>query len=248
VPKGSGVFIPHRQRSFERCSVTLARRLPAAHVQRSEEEHHPRGYSNMNALLSISRAIDALNERVGRTVLWLVLIVAIVSAGNALYRYAFHMSSNAWLELQWYLFGAIFLLCAGYTLRHDEHIRIDVVASRFSRRTQIWIDVFGSIFFLLPMAILIMWLSWPVFMNAWHSGEMSSNAGGLIRWPARLLIPVGFFLLVLQGFSELIKRVAFLKGLIPDPGEKHKDPALELLEEQQAELQAAEAAAKGATK
>jgi len=200
----------------------------------------------MNMLLSISRAIDALNERVGRTILWLVLVMAVVSAANAIYRYLFHMSSNAWLELQWYLFGAVFLFCAGYTLRHDEHIRIDVLASRWSRRTQVKIDVFGTVFFLLPMAIFIMWLSWPVFMNAWRSGEVSSNAGGLIRWPARLFIPVGFFLLSLQGFSELIKRVAFLKGLIPDPGEKHKDPALELLEEQQAELaRNAAAAAKG---
>jgi TRAP-type mannitol/chloroaromatic compound transport system permease small subunit len=201
----------------------------------------------MNALLSVSRAIDALNERIGRSVLWLVLAMALVSAGNAIYRYAFNMSSNAWLELQWYLFGAVFLLCAGYTLRHDEHIRIDVLASRLARRTQVKVDIFGTLLFLLPMAILIMWLSWPVFMNAWNSGETSSNAGGLVRWPARLFIPVGFFLLALQGFSELIKRIAFLKGLIPDPGEKHKDPALELLEQQQAELarNAAAGAAKG---
>jgi TRAP-type mannitol/chloroaromatic compound transport system permease small subunit len=191
-----------------------------------------------NVMLPISRAIDALNEGIGRTVLWLVLAMAVVSAANAVVRYALHMSSNAWLELQWYLFGAVFLLCAGYTLRHDEHIRIDVVASRFSRRTQVKIDIFGTLFFLLPMAILIMELSWPVFMNAWNSGEVSSNAGGLIRWPARLAIPVGFFFLTVQAISELIKRVAFLRGLIPDPAEKHKDPALELLEEQQAELAA----------
>jgi TRAP-type mannitol/chloroaromatic compound transport system permease small subunit len=190
----------------------------------------------MNVLLAISGAIDALNERIGRTVLWLVLAMALVSAANAFVRYALNISSNAWLELQWYLFGAVFLLCAGYTLRHDEHIRIDVVASHLARRTQIWIDILGALFFLLPVAILIVWLSWPVFMNAWHSGEMSSNAGGLVRWPARLLIPVGFSLLALQGISELIKRIAFLKGLIPDPGEKHKDPALELMEDQVAEL------------
>jgi TRAP-type mannitol/chloroaromatic compound transport system permease small subunit len=199
-------------------------------------------------MLPVARAIDALSDGIGRIVLWLVLIVALVSAGNAVVRYALHTSSNAWLEMQWYLFGAIFLLCAGYTLRHDEHIRIDVVASRFSRRTQVKIDVFGTLFFLLPMAMLIMELSWPVFMNAWRSGEMSSNAGGLIRWPARLMIPVGFFFLTLQAISELIKRVAFLRGLIPDPGEKHKDPALELLEQQQAELAAASAAAKGGAK
>jgi len=139
------------------------------------------------------------------------------------------IASNAWLELQWYLFAAVFLLCSGYTLRHNEHIRIDVVNSRFSTRTQMWIDIFGIIFFLLPMATIIMWLSWPIFVNAYESGEVSVNAGGLIRWPARLLVPVGFFLLSLQGLSELIKRIAFLRGLIPNPLEKHEDPALEQL-------------------
>jgi len=182
----------------------------------------------MNVLLAISRAIDALNERVGRTVLWLILVMALVSTANAVYRYVFNNSSNAWLELQWYMFAAVFLLCSGYTLLHDEHIRIDVINSHLSRRTQIWIDIFGTICFLLPMTIFITWLSWPIFVNAWVSGETSSNAGGLIRWPARLLIPVGFFLLSLQGISELIKRIAYLRGLIPDPVEKHSDPALEL--------------------
>jgi len=182
----------------------------------------------MKVLLTISHAIDALNERVGRTVLWLVLAMALVSAANALVRYLFNLSSNAWLELQWYMFATLFLLCAGYTLRHDEHIRIDVVASHLSRRTQTWIDIFGTICFLLPMTTFITWLSWPMFVNAWVSGEMSSNAGGLIRWPARLLVPVGFSLLSLQGMSELIKRVAFLRGLIPDPAEKHKDAPLNL--------------------
>lgn len=182
----------------------------------------------MKVLLTISHAIDALNERVGRTVLWLVLAMALVSAANALARYLFNLSSNAWLELQWYMFATLFLLCAGYTLRHDEHIRIDVVSSHLSRRTQTWIDIFGTICFLLPMTTFITWLSWPIFVNAWVSGEMSSNAGGLIRWPARLLVPVGFALLSLQGVSELIKRVAFLRGLIPDPAEKHRDAALEM--------------------
>jgi TRAP-type mannitol/chloroaromatic compound transport system permease small subunit len=182
----------------------------------------------MNVLLAISRAIDALNERIGRTVLWLILVMALVSTANAVYRYVFNNSSNAWLELQWYMFAAVFLLCSGYTLLHDEHIRIDVINSHLSRRTQIWIDIFGTICFLLPMTIFITWLSWPIFVNAWVSGETSSNAGGLIRWPARLLIPVGFFLLSLQGISELIKRIAYLRGLIPDPVEKHSDPALEL--------------------
>jgi TRAP-type mannitol/chloroaromatic compound transport system permease small subunit len=180
----------------------------------------------MNTLLTISRAIDALNERIGRVILWLVLAMVLVSSGNAVSRYLLNISSNAWLELQWYLFAVVFLLCAGYALLHNEHIRIDVVSSHLSRRTQMWIDVFGTIFFLFPVAGTIMWLSWPIFVNAWVSGEMSSNAGGLIRWPARLMIPVGFFLLTLQGVSELIKRVAFLRGLIPDPVEKHVEPAL----------------------
>ena len=183
----------------------------------------------MKPLLTISRAIDALNERIGRAVIWLVLVMVLVSAVNAVTRYALNMSSNAWLELQWYLFAAVFLLCSGYTLLHNDHIRIDVVASRFSRRTQLWVDVFGTLFFLLPMAIIILWLSWPIFMNAWVSDEMSSNAGGLIRWPARLIVPVGFLLLTLQGVSELIKRIAILRGLIPDTVEKHADPALEQL-------------------
>jgi len=170
----------------------------------------------MKALLKISRAIDAVNERIGRTVIWLVLAMALVSTINALVRYLLNRSSNAWLELQWYLFAAVFLLCAGYTLLHNEHIRIDVLSSRLSARSRLWIDVIGTVLFLLPVSMFIVWLSWPIFVNAWVSNEMSSNAGGLVRWPARLLVPVGFLLLSLQGLSELIKRVAALKGLIPD--------------------------------
>ncbi|HTQ77455.1 MAG TPA: TRAP transporter small permease subunit [Burkholderiales bacterium] len=181
----------------------------------------------MKPLLTLARAIDWLNERVGRLVYWCILIMVLVSAANATSRYALNMASNAWLELQWYLFSAVFLLCSGYTLLHNEHIRIDVINSRLSRRTQVWIDVFGILLFLLPMSLFIMWLSWPPVENAWETGEVSVNAGGLIRWPARLLIPVGFFLLSIQGFSELIKRVAFLMGLIPDPAEKHRDVILE---------------------
>ena len=183
----------------------------------------------MKPLLTLSRAIDGLNERIGRALMWLVLVVVLVSAGNATTRYMLDIASNAWLELQWYLFAAVFLLCSGYTLRHNEHIRIDVVNSHLSTRTQMWIDIFGLVFFLLPMATIIMWLSWPIFVNAYESGEVSVNAGGLIRWPARLMVPVGFFLLSLQGVSELIKRIAFLRGLIPNPLEKHEDPALEQL-------------------
>jgi TRAP-type mannitol/chloroaromatic compound transport system permease small subunit len=180
----------------------------------------------MQSLLRMSRAIDALNSKIGQALIWLVLVMALVSAGNAAFRYLFNLSSNAWLELQWYLFSAVFLLCAGYTLLNDEHIRIDVVSSHLSRRVQVWIDIFGTVFFLLPVSIFIMWLSWPVFVNAWTSQEISSNAGGLIRWPVRLLVPLGFFLLSLQGLSELIKRVAFLRGLIPDPGDRRAHPVM----------------------
>ena len=181
----------------------------------------------MKALLGLSRGIDAINEHIGRLVYWAILAAVLVSAGNATVRYTLSTSSNAWLELQWYLFSAVFLLCSGYTLLHNEHIRIDVISSRLSRRTQMWVDVFGLVCFLLPITSYITWLSWPIFMNAWVSGEISGSAGGLIRWPARLLVPAGFFLLTLQGVSELIKRIAFLRGLIPDPLEKHADPALE---------------------
>lgn len=175
----------------------------------------------MKLCLGLSRAIDALNEHIGKLMYWLVLVMVLVSAGNAVSRYALSIASNAWLELQWYLFAAVFLLCSGYTLLHNEHIRIDIINSRLSRRTQLWIDVFGILFFLLPISTYMTWSSWPIFMNAWNSGEISASAGGLIRWPARFLVPAGFFLLTLQGVSELVKRIAILMGLIPDTVEKH---------------------------
>ena len=181
----------------------------------------------MKSLLSFSRGVDWINDQVGKLIYWLVLIAVLVSAGNATIRYSLNTSSNAWLELQWYLFSGIFLLGAGYTLLNNQHVRIDVVSSRLSKRAQTWIDILGTLLFLFPMAIAIMYMSWPVFMNAITSGETSSNAGGLIVWPARLLVPVGFLLLVLQGTSELIKRIAFLRGLIPDPSEKDTGPTAE---------------------
>jgi TRAP-type mannitol/chloroaromatic compound transport system permease small subunit len=174
-------------------------------------------------LLKLSQLIDGLTERIGRLTYWLILVAVLVSAGNAVIRYAFNMSSNAWLELQWYLFSAVFLFCAGYALLHNQHVRIDVISGRMSKRVQIWIDILGTVFFLLPMAITIMWLSWPVFVDAYQHNEVSTNVGGLIIWPARLMVPVGVFMVVLQGLSELIKRIAFLRGLIPDPTEKREE-------------------------
>jgi TRAP-type mannitol/chloroaromatic compound transport system permease small subunit len=172
----------------------------------------------MQGLLRIARFIDGLNTAIGRSVVWLILAATLISAGNAVIRYTLDISSNAWLELQWYLFAAVFLLAAPYTLLKNEMVRIDVVAGRLSRRTQVWIDVFGTLFFLLPMALVLAVLGWPGFVQALARHEVSSNAGGLVVWPARLLIPVGFALLALQGVSELIKRVAFLAGRGPDPG------------------------------
>lgn len=182
----------------------------------------------MHWLLRLSRLIDALTERVGRAARWLILLTALISAGNAFARYALNLSSNAWLEVQWYLFAAVFLLCAGYALKHNQHVRIDVVASRLSRRAQTWIEIFGTVFFLLPMAALILALSWPVFVDSWRSGEVSSNANGLVLWPARALVPAGFALLVLQGLAELLKRVGFLLGVAPDPGGKPEGTQREL--------------------
>ena len=181
----------------------------------------------MSFLMVLSRAIDALNRQIGHAVYWLILVAVLVSAGNAVSRYLFDLSSNAWLELQWYLFSAVFLLAAGYALLHNEHVRIDVVFGRLSPRLRAWIDVIGGVFFLLPMAIIIMVLSWPIFVNSYRISEYSSDAGGLLRWPVKLLIPVGFLLLALQGVSEIIKRVAFLLGHLPDPLEKHHEPVAE---------------------
>ncbi len=181
----------------------------------------------MKPLLAVSRFIDFVNEHVGRTIYWLILVAVLVSAGNAAVRYTFNRSSNAWLEIQWYLFSVVFLFGAGYTLLHHQHVRIDIISGRLSKRAQMWIDIFGTVFFLLPMAFAIMWLSWPVFVDAWQSNEVSTNAGGLIVWPARLMVPIGFFLLVLQGISELIKRIGFLRGLIPDPTEKREEKSAE---------------------
>ncbi|HEY8857464.1 MAG TPA: TRAP transporter small permease subunit [Rugosibacter sp.] len=174
----------------------------------------------MQRLLYVSRLIDRLNQRVGNSILWLILVAVLISAGNALVRKVFQISSNALLEVQWYLFSAVFLLGAGYALLKNAHVRIDFFASRLSRRTVHWIEIVGIVVFLLPLCFMLIDLSWPLVTNAWVSGEMSQNAGGLIRWPVYLLLPVGLALLFLQGVSELVKRVAYLRGVLVEPSEE----------------------------
>jgi TRAP-type mannitol/chloroaromatic compound transport system permease small subunit len=180
----------------------------------------------MNALLKFSKAVDWLNGQIGKYVIWLILASTIISGLNAVIRKAggsdliakfFHIGSNSFLEIQWYLFAASFLIAAGYTLLNGEHVKIDVITSRLSKRTQIWLDVFGFVAFLTPVCFAMLWYGIPFFLRAFHSNEMSANAGGLIRWPVYAMIPLGFSLLLLQGWSELIKRLAFLQGLIEDP-------------------------------
>jgi len=164
--------------------------------------------------MSLSRLIDSVNEKIAGVVSWALLAAVLICAGNALIRYVFNYSSNAWLEIQWYLYSAVFMLASAYTLKRDEHVRVDVFVGRFSKRTQVWIDLFGFLLFLLPICLLILWYGIPFALISIQSAEMSSNAGGLIVWPAKLLVPLGFLLLVLQGISEIIKRIAFLAGRI----------------------------------
>jgi TRAP-type mannitol/chloroaromatic compound transport system permease small subunit len=171
----------------------------------------------MAGLLALSKAIDGINEFIGKAVGWLILLSILVSAGNAVIRKAFNMSSNAWLELQWYLFGAAFLLAAAYTLKQNEHIRIDIVYGMFSRRVQHWIDLFGHVFFLMPFVLLMVYYLVPYVSMSFHNGEVSNNAGGLIIWPAKALLLTGFSLLGLQGISEIIKKIAVMNGVIEDP-------------------------------
>ncbi len=171
----------------------------------------------MHSLLAVSRGIDRLTEAVGKAVMWLILVAVLVSAANAIVRKVFSMSSNSWLELQWYLFGAAFMGAAAYTLQQNEHIRIDIFYGTRTRRTQHWIDLFGHVFFLLPFVLIMSWMLIPYTYNAWKIGQISTNAGGLIIWPARAMLAAGFLLLVLQAFSEIIKKVAVMRGLMDDP-------------------------------
>lgn len=201
----------------------------------------------MQALLSLSRGIDRLNAWVGKYVIWLILVATVISGVNAVVRKVFNTSSNAFLEVQWYFFAASFLLAAGYTLLDKEHVKVDVINAKLSLRTRVWIDVLGFTLFLTPMCALVLYYAVPFFLQAYNTGEMSSNAGGLIRWPVYLMMPLGFGLLLLQGLSELIKRIAFLVGLIDDPITKH---VAKSAEEELAEsiLKAEEEAARNSAK
>lgn len=203
----------------------------------------------MSALLSVSRLIDAFSALVGKLAMWMILATTLISAGNAIIRKIFNVSSNAFLEIQWYLFAAVFLLGSGYAFMKNVHVRIDFISSKFSARGRNWVDVFGILVFVYPLCYMMATLGWPVFQNAWVSGEMSSNAGGLIRWPVYGLIPLGFAVLAVQATSELIKRIAFLTGNGPDvlahdgPTDEEK-LAMELAEQEAARAALAANAAK----
>jgi TRAP-type mannitol/chloroaromatic compound transport system permease small subunit len=202
----------------------------------------------MSFLLQFSRLVDAVNQLVGRLAMWLILAATLISAGNALVRKVFGTSSNAWLEIQWYLFAAVFMLGGGYAFLRNAHVRIDFISSKFSARTRNWIDVGGIIVFLLPLCYMMVTLGWPLFERAWISGEVSSNAGGLVRWPVYGLIPLGFAILALQGLSELIKRVAFLTGQGPDALDHSGPSETELLAKEIAEGERRKAEAEAAAK
>jgi TRAP-type mannitol/chloroaromatic compound transport system permease small subunit len=189
----------------------------------------------MQFLLRLSRAMDAVSDWVGRILIWALFATVIISAANAIVRKVFSVGSNAWLEVQWYLFAAVFLLGAGYAFLHNAHVRIDFISGQLSARTRNIIDIVGIVAFLTPLAWILLQLSWPLFVNAWQSGEMSQNAGGLIRWPVLALVPLGMVLLLAQAASELVKRVAFLKGLIPDPLAHPETPQQQAIVDQPAE-------------
>jgi TRAP-type mannitol/chloroaromatic compound transport system permease small subunit len=174
----------------------------------------PEGKQTVGVLLALSRAIDRLNEQFGYVANWMVLLACLISAGNAFSRYLFSMSSNGWLEIQWYMFAAMVLLGGPYTLKMNEHVRVDLIYGMVSERTRIWIDIIGGLLFLLPICVILTYFTWPWFVDSWKLGEVSTNAGGLIRWPVKLLMPVGFALMALQGISEIIKRVAALEHII----------------------------------
>jgi TRAP-type mannitol/chloroaromatic compound transport system permease small subunit len=189
----------------------------------------------MQFLLRLSRGIDTISERIGSVLIWALFSTVIISTVNAIVRKVFSIGSNAWLEIQWYLFSAVFLLGAGYAFLHNAHVRIDFISARLSARTRNIIDIVGILAFLFPLAWMLLYLSWPLFANAWTSNEMSQNAGGLIRWPVLALVPLGMALLLAQGASELVKRIAFLKGLIPDPLAHAETPQSQVILEEPVE-------------
>ena len=207
----------------------------------------------MNILLAFSYRVDWITEKIGKSIGWLLLAAVLISAGNAVIRKAFGVSSNAYLEAQWYLFGAVFMLGAGYVFLHDQHVRIDVVSNRISRRGQIWVDVLGITFFLLPLCVFVVWTSLPSLQTAIMTKEVSANPGGLLRWPVYALVPIGFAMLAVQSLSELIKRIAYLTGQGPDPHAKPEKTDEEMLLEELRLEEEAKAAAlatqntKGAT-
>ena len=201
----------------------------------------------MSFLLKISRLIDGINDLIGKLAMWLILAATLISAGNAIIRRVFGTSSNAWLEIQWYLFAAVFMLGGGYAFLRNAHVRIDFISTKFSQRTRNWIDVIGIIVFLFPLCIMMITEGWPVFERAWTSGEMSSNAGGLIRWPVYLLIPAGFAILMAQGLSELIKRIAYITGQGPDPLDHTGPSETEMLAKEIAQAEHQQAASAAAT-
>jgi TRAP-type mannitol/chloroaromatic compound transport system permease small subunit len=168
----------------------------------------------VRGLLTLSRGIDWLNAQFGVVANWLVLLACLISAGNAASRYLFSQSSNGWLEIQWYMFAGMVLLGAPYALKMNEHVRVDLIYGMVSERTQIWIDIIGGFLFLLPICVILTYFTWPWFVDSWNINEESSNAGGLVRWPVKLLLPVGFALMALQGISEIIKRIAALEHVI----------------------------------
>lgn len=193
----------------------------------------------MKLLLQLSRLVDRLGEGVGKLAMWAILLTTLISAGNAIVRKLFGVSSNAWLEIQWYLFAAVFMLGGGFAFLRNAHVRIDFLSSRFSARTRNWVDVAGIVIFVFPLCYMMITMGWPLFVQAWESGEMSSNAGGLIRWPVYLLIPLGFALLMLQSASELVKRIAFLTGHASDPLDHTGPSETELLAKEIAEAEKA---------
>ena len=184
---------------------------------------HGEGFQAMKGWLALARAIDALNEAAGRGARWLILACIVISAGNALARYGLNLGSNAFLEIQWYLYSLVFLGAAGYTLKHNAHVRIDIISGRLAPRTRAWIDLFGHLFMLLPVCAIMLWFGWTAFLESWRIGEISTDAGGLLRWPVKLLVPAAFALLILQGLAETIRKVAWLRGHEQDPPEARGD-------------------------